>query len=132
MHVAGRGGAGGDRGRKSRHQMKRFGLAGFLIFAFVATANAQLKAGDLYQLCTSNIELAHQGCAMWITGFVSGISVTRQAPKTITPVCPPKEATLVIEHFLRGNHDLNDLPAEAVAYGALGLAYPCPPTENPN
>jgi hypothetical protein len=112
--------------------MKRLGLVGLFALTFVAAANGdQMRAGELYQLCTAKNKQADLACSMWVVGFLSGITAVRQVPKTITPVCPPKEATpgqarLVIEHFLREDRGSHGLPAALAAYGALGLAYPCP------
>jgi Rap1a immunity proteins len=118
--------------------MKRVGLAACLLSIFITVGNCdEMTGGQLYELCTSKVKEANAACSMWILGYVRGIAATRQAPKSLTPVCPPPEATganarLVIENYLRKDPQVHNLPAAVVAYGALGFAYPCPPTRNSN
>lgn len=118
--------------------MKVIPLAGFLILSAMGDTKADgLTAGDLQQLCTSKIQIADQTCGSWISGFLAGIAMTREAPKSITPVALRRrptsaQARLIIENFLRKSPGSLDLLAPAVAYGALGLAYPCPPSRKLN
>jgi hypothetical protein len=102
-------------------------LAIFLVAGPVMAAEGP-TGNTLYQLCANKTESAEMACEMWITGFTAG--ATKNAPTKIHSVCLPSRSTpaqarLVIEKFMREHPEVLQLPDAAVAYAALGQAFPC-------
>jgi hypothetical protein len=95
-----------------------------------------LSTGEVFAACTSTDKTAETMCAIYMTGFMNGITfdqITRgDGPNKI---CMPKGITgndvkVIFEKFMRDNPKLQNetkLDQPAVVVGmALFQAYPCP------
>jgi Ssp1 endopeptidase immunity protein Rap1a len=103
----------------------------FLVMGLFGVADAAetITGNVLYQTCSSPDQSSKQSCGLYIAGLLAGVIISKD--KKLPSVCPPEKVTgqqaqLIVEKFMREHPDVLDLPANAIAYTALGIAFPCP------
>jgi hypothetical protein len=96
------------------------------------TEAKSFSAGDVFTACTSPDQTAKTMCAIYMTGFMDGMTLDQL---THSKICLPEGMTgngvkAVFEKFMRENPTLQNeagaSPPGAVVGLALFQAYPCP------
>jgi hypothetical protein len=97
-------------------------------FSFKASAQSIENAGDFYSACSvaSNLDL----CAMYLSGFTSGVQAQVVVGKAPAKYCLPRGTThkqnlQTVLSFLSANPTERDQPTTVVVYLALSKAHPC-------